>query len=207
MKRRHEKVGAERGTAKTVRFTAVVAKMGTPKVYLPFSDPKNDRTFMRAVKENRVLTIHQEPASRRSDFGTVGFDGEKYASYLIFPKSLTQFANTRVIGIKYNVLGESSFMAGPPPPTRKSPEPKLKNVRIPPAAPPQTRPAHIREELNPRTPPKRVESQPKDFLVRVRVTTEKSVTVRAITKAEAKDKAQAAVENEGDVRVTKVIET
>ena len=44
--------------------------------------------------------------------------------------------------------------------------------------------------------------------MRVRITSvaEKDVTVQAMTKAEAKEKAQAAVESEGEVRVTSVSE-
>ena len=55
-------------SAKSVRFTAVIATAGKPKVYLPLFDPKKDRAFMRAVKENRVLSIRQEPTSKRTDF-------------------------------------------------------------------------------------------------------------------------------------------
>ncbi len=61
-------------TAKQVRFASVVAVAGKPEVYLPLFDPKQDRAFMRALKENRVLSVRQEPTSTRADFGTVGFD-------------------------------------------------------------------------------------------------------------------------------------
>ena len=60
----------------------------------------------------------------------------------------------------------------------------------------------------PKTQQKREEAKPKEFSVRVRVTvvTEKDVNVKAMTKAEAKKKAAAAVRAEGDVRVLGVNE-
>ena len=106
---------AERENAKSVRFTAVVAAAGKPKVYLPFSDPTQDRSFMQAANENRVLTIRQEPTATRADFGTVEYNEEKSATYLIFPKSLAGFSGARVIGIKYDVLEDASFVASPAP--------------------------------------------------------------------------------------------
>lgn len=63
-------------------------------------------------------------------------------------------------------------------------------------------------------PPRRTVSQstapqPKEFRVHVRITTtrEKDVAVQAMTKTEAREKARAAVENEGGVRVTEVSAT
>jgi hypothetical protein len=187
---------------KSVRFTALVARAGKPKVYLPFSDPKHDRSFMHAVKENRVLTIRQEPTATHADFGIVGYDEQKSATYLIFPKSLAAFSDARVIGIKYDVLEDASFVASPAPRLSKEQKQQLKESR---ATTPKLR---VELERKPPAPPKAVEPQPKEFRVRVRVTTvtEKDVTVSAMTKAEAKHKAQAAVESEGDVRAINVTE-
>ena len=55
---------------------------------------------MALVREERVLSLKQEPTGTKKDFGTVGFLQEKYVSYLIFPKPLTPFAGKRVVGIK-----------------------------------------------------------------------------------------------------------
>jgi hypothetical protein len=94
-------------TTRTVRFAALVAAAGQPEVYLPLFDPKQDRKFMRAVREHRVLSIRQEPTSRRADFGMVGFNNEKHTTLLVFPRPLTAFLEARVIGIKYETVAES----------------------------------------------------------------------------------------------------
>lgn len=70
---------------------------------------------MQAAKENRVLTVHQEPTATHADFGAVGFDERKSATYLIFPKSLVAFSDARVVGIKYKVLEDASFVTSPAP--------------------------------------------------------------------------------------------
>src|SRR5687768_9474237 len=93
----------------TVRFTEVVKIAGPPEIYLPLADPKHDRNFMRAVKDQRVLSLKQEPTGTKKDFGTVGFVREKFVSYLIFPKSLARFEGRRVIGIKYDTLHQAEF--------------------------------------------------------------------------------------------------
>jgi hypothetical protein len=192
--------------AKSVRFTVVVANAGKPELYLPLFDPNKDRAFMRAVKEQRVLSIRQEPTSPRSDFGTVGFDEQKYTTLLIFPKPLAAFADARIIGIKYDMVGESRVAAKAPLGSQK---PRPRRVQKPPAAvrsrvSPSPRPVVPK----PPEPPKRVEPQPKGYRVRVRVTTvaEKDLMVQATTKGEAKKKAQGVAQGEGTVRVVSVRE-
>ncbi|HWN94930.1 MAG TPA: hypothetical protein VNT99_07850 [Methylomirabilota bacterium] len=190
----------------TARFTAVVARAGKPKVYLPLFDPKKDRAFMRAVKESRVLSIRQEPTAKSKDFAVVGFDEQHHNTYLVFPKPLTAFKDARVIGIKYDVLGDSSPVTGKAPPSLKLPKTRPEKSRI--TTPASRVPVVAAQREQKPEPPKRVEPQPKEFRVRVRVTTvaEKDVTVKALTKTEAKEKAQAAVENEGAVRAVSVSE-
>ncbi|HMJ64629.1 MAG TPA: hypothetical protein VK615_04695, partial [Candidatus Binatia bacterium] len=74
---------------------------------------------MRAVKEERVVTIKQEPTSKHKDFGIVGFLKERYVTYLIFPKSLRPFSGQRVIGINYDVLSSENVIPfGGPQPVR-----------------------------------------------------------------------------------------
>ncbi|MEO6036231.1 MAG: hypothetical protein ABIQ35_13325, partial [Verrucomicrobiota bacterium] len=91
----------------SIRFSALVKKSGSPRVAVFWTDPKSDRTFSKAIRENRVLTINQENVGSKMDYGTVGFHQEKNASYLVFPKPLSILRNTRVIGIKYEMLARS----------------------------------------------------------------------------------------------------
>jgi hypothetical protein len=65
------------------------------------------------------MTVHQETAGSKSDYGSVGFTGDKSASLLLFPKSLEPFEGKRVVGIKYELL-ESAEPAAPakPKPSR-----------------------------------------------------------------------------------------
>src|SRR6187549_2694464 len=93
--------------ADTVRFSVVLRLSGTPKVYLPLADPKQDKNFMRMVRQHRVLSLKQEPTGTKKDFGTVGFVEEKYVSYLVFPKSLIEFVGKRIVGVKYDTLRQA----------------------------------------------------------------------------------------------------
>ncbi len=193
-------------TAKQVRFASIVAAAGKPEVYLPLLDPKQDQAFMRAAKENRVLSVRQEPTSTRADFGTVGFDEKRFTTLLIFPKPLTDFLDSRIIGIKYDLVAGSRVIPSAAQPSAKWPSERVqKSSRARPERPRSSRSA----EAQPPAPPKRTKPKPKEFLVRVRVTvvTEKDVNVKAMTKAEAKKKAAAALAHEGDVRVLDADET
>ena len=209
--------GAERGiptvrTTKTVRFASVVATAGKPEVYLPLFDPKQDRAFMRAVKEHRVLSLRQEPTSKHTDFGVVGFDERhKHTTLLVFPKPLTKFLDARIVGIKYDVVGESRVAASAAPRGLKIAKPPVAKPSRP-AAPAKRAELRREPEKRPETkrlePPKRVEPQPKEYRVRLRITsvTEKDVTVKAMNKAEAKKAAEHSEESEGNVRAVSVSE-
>jgi len=50
------------------------------------------------------MTIHQPPAGTKTDYGTIGFEKNVSGQVLIFPKSLSSFADKRVIGVKYDLL-------------------------------------------------------------------------------------------------------
>src|SRR6185369_5831242 len=89
---------------KEIRFQQLIKTAGRPTVVTLWTDPKLDRPFMRAVKENRVLTLIQEPTSKRKDFGQTGFHPAPHASYLVFPKSLPP--QSRVVGIKYELIDQ-----------------------------------------------------------------------------------------------------
>ena len=94
----------EAPTSKTARFKDLVAKCGTPEAYTPWIDPKRDPHFQSAWRENRVLTIRQAPGGHTKDFGVVGFRSEHNASYLLFPKPLTEFEGRKIVGIAYEVV-------------------------------------------------------------------------------------------------------
>lgn len=61
---------------------------------------------MKAVKENRVLTVVERPPSKKKDCGIVGFHVQPQASYLVFPKALSAPARTRVVGIRYHLVAQ-----------------------------------------------------------------------------------------------------
>jgi hypothetical protein len=165
---------AQRESAGTVRFSALVQAGGKPKIYLPLSDPKQDRNFMRAVREERVLSLIQKPTGAKKAFGTVGFVSEKHVAYLIFPKPLTAFADRRVVGIKYETVEEADLST-----------PRLAQRSIKPAKP-KPRP------------------RPRKFTATVRVTrtNEIKVSVKALDADEARPKLeQKAKERAGDSQV------
>jgi len=64
---------------------------------------------MQAVRGHRVLTVRQENTGTRKDHGEVGFSADAQTSnlYLVFPKSIQDFAGKRVVGIKYDLLVEA----------------------------------------------------------------------------------------------------
>ena len=87
---------------KTVRFADAVEAAGKPEPYTLWQKPAADRHFQSALKNHRVMTIQKSDSG--TEFGMVGFKQSKAASYLVFPKSLKRFENTRVVGIKWDLL-------------------------------------------------------------------------------------------------------
>jgi hypothetical protein len=87
---------------KTVRFTQIVEKTGKPDVYTLWQKPSQDRHLQSQIKNSRVMTIQRSDSG--SEFGLVGFKERKGASYLVFPKSLKRFENTRVVGINWDLV-------------------------------------------------------------------------------------------------------
>jgi hypothetical protein len=87
---------------KTSRFRAVIEKCGQPQVYTLWQKPKTDRHFQSLLKNNRVMTIR--PTESGTDFGTVGFQTQKGARYLSFPKSLRRFEGERIVGIDWALV-------------------------------------------------------------------------------------------------------
>jgi hypothetical protein len=87
---------------KTIRFTDVVEKAGSPEVYTLWMKPKADRHFQSLIKNHRVMTIQQSDAG--TDFGIPEFCERPGARYLAFPKSLKRFAEKRVVGINWELV-------------------------------------------------------------------------------------------------------
>ncbi|HEX8295803.1 MAG TPA: hypothetical protein VF593_05850 [Chthoniobacteraceae bacterium] len=118
----------------TVRFSQVVAQSGAPEPYTLWTAPEEDGDFQRALKQQRVLSVHQETTGGQKDFGTVGYGGEKGVELLIFPKSVAQFDGRRVIGIKYELLKTAEPAEPKPKPKAAPAELKKKTAEPKPAA-------------------------------------------------------------------------
>ena len=89
---------------KTARFSQVIENCGKPQVYTLWQRPSADRHLSVQIKRNRVMTILKSESG--TDFGIVGLKESKEARYLIFPKSLTRFADKRIIGIDWAFVCE-----------------------------------------------------------------------------------------------------
>lgn len=128
---------------------------------------------MRAVKDNRVLTIRQEPTSKKKDAGQIGFYETPHASYLIFPEPLPKNKEAKVIGVKYELIA-----AAP--------------VKDP------VRPTETKKPLKPNKSVKPAKPAQQTFSVTIRrvATVEAQISIEAKTKAEAEKKALHHVEAE-----------
>jgi len=89
---------------KTARFAEVVQKCGTPAVLTLWQDPKSDKALQRALREQRMMTLHQAITGAKKDFGEVGFMSGTGRSHLVFPRSLKSYEGRRIVGIKYALL-------------------------------------------------------------------------------------------------------
>jgi hypothetical protein len=89
---------------KTIRFSQIVEKCGKPSVHILWQKPGADRHFQMQLKNNRVMTVQKTESG--TDFGIVGFKERKGARYLVFPKSLKQFMDKRVIGFDWTLVCE-----------------------------------------------------------------------------------------------------
>jgi hypothetical protein len=167
--------------AKTVRFSELVNNAGSPEIYLPLADPRRDRDFMRAVNSDRVLSLKQQPTGTRKDFGIVGFLQDRFVSYLVFSKSLANFKNCRVVGIKYDQVRQAALKA---PRNAK----RDRSIRPKPSPKPKPRPKRF------------------DATVRLTKTSEVRVRVRAFDENEARRKAESEARN-GHQQTAPEIET
>jgi len=94
-------------TGATIRFGDLVRGSGRPRVVTLWTDPKKDRSFSKAIRDNRVLTVHTDPASHRKEYGEIGFCREPGAFYLVFPERLPEERKARIVGINYQLAEEA----------------------------------------------------------------------------------------------------
>ena len=110
---------------KKVRFGDLVRTSGRPQIATLWTAPEKDRTFSRALKESRVMTVMEPP--QKTPFGMLGLKEDPHSVFLIFPRALDLTPNTRVIGINYQ-LAEQPELSAPTPaakpqhPTRAEPK-------------------------------------------------------------------------------------
>jgi hypothetical protein len=149
-----------------IRFRELVKTAGTPEPKSLWTDPKHDPDFLRAVKQNRVLTVVQE--SRKKDFGELGYHQHPCALYFVFPKPLPAESG-RVIGIKYE-MAEAGEPADAIPPE------KLKRAA-------KARPGRSREP-----------EKPKTVLKTFQVTFRQLAVLESTLRIEARSKAEASKE-------------
>jgi len=90
---------------KKIRFGDLVRNSGRPQTHTLWTDLKKDTALRQAIKKNQVVTVIQDPTSKRKDFGRIGFHQQLGSSYLIFPRPLPSHDEcSRVIGINYQLL-------------------------------------------------------------------------------------------------------
>jgi len=172
---------------KEIRFSNLVQKSGKPETVTLWAAPQSNSAFMKAVKENRVVTVFQKPTGTKKDFGQIGFHQEKFATYLVFPKPLPKLGDVHVIGIKYELLKaqtENRPLEKERKPTRAYHRSYVHDgVETPPAAPPQ---------------PERKTEPARKFQVKIvrTATVETTVTVEAGSISQAEAKALHAIHDE-----------
>jgi hypothetical protein len=96
---------------KTTRFATIVQAAGAPSVYLLWSPAEKDATFQNAIKQHRVMSVHQETRGTKKDYGVIGFTKDPQAQFLVFPKSIRRFEGTRVVGVDYELLADDTRLA------------------------------------------------------------------------------------------------
>ena len=111
---------------KTVRLSKVLEAAGEPGNHVLLVSPESDKALQQAIRTHRVMTIHQQPFGPKADYGTVGFELRSSSQYLIFPRSISEFAGLRVVGIDYGLLApEGSTKRATRPPTAAGKKPRV----------------------------------------------------------------------------------
>lgn len=157
----------------TVRFSLLVEEAGPPDTATLWTEPADDKGFMKAVREGRVVTLRQQNVGSKKDVGLVGYSKTRHGTYLVFPKPLRRPEGTRVIGIKYNLIQEPQLV---PRPTSAKVKPKRSRDTSPAASSAET----TRPTKSPPTPAKWQVS------LRVQASLTMSIEVEARNKATAR---------------------
>jgi hypothetical protein len=97
-----------KSSGKTVRFTNIVERSGTPHVHTLWLPPEKDPALKRAKAEHRVMTVASPGGGNKTDRGIVGFHPHagKVSQFLIFPKALKRFEGAHVVGIKFDLIAQ-----------------------------------------------------------------------------------------------------
>ena len=166
---------------KTIRFGDLVRNYGRPEPMTLWTDPKHDPRISKAIRENRVLTVHQEPTSKKKDFGEIGFHKIPFAAYFVFPKPLKEDKTARVVGINYQLAEEAEPIGKPVREiTKEQGGRKGRAARPAKKVEPKAEKPEIRKE-----PP----LKSYDVLLRRTATVETTITVKAEEEARAKEMA------------------
>jgi hypothetical protein len=105
---------------RNIRFGELVRASGRPEVLTLWTKPNQDRSFMKAVKANRVLTVFRQRHNKK-DLRQIGFHRGEDALYLVFPRALNTNQQNQVIGINYDLM-EQLPVAPPMAPKRTVPK-------------------------------------------------------------------------------------
>src|SRR3954467_10510186 len=91
---------------KTMRFGDLVRIAGRPHPVTLWVAPEKNDSFSKAIRENKVLTIHSVPGSHKKDFGQIGFHQGEGLIYMVFPRRLPKDPKSRIVGINYQLADE-----------------------------------------------------------------------------------------------------
>lgn len=169
---------------KTTRFGDLVRNSGRPQFVTLWTVPEKDAGVSRAMKDNRVLTVLEEPGER--PHGQLGLHPGPHSMFLIFPRPLELDPQARVVGINY-ALAEQPEVKDPvvvPEPPRKSKPVRPAKHKQP--ALPKAKSVPVRE-FRPEPPPAPPKPTKRTFTVRVR----RIATVEETRHVEAEERAQA----------------
>jgi hypothetical protein len=151
---------------KKIRFGDLVRNSGRPQVLTLWTAPEKDPTVARATKENRVLTVLEEPG--KTPYGRLGLKTDPHAVFLLFPRPLTADHAARIIGINYQLI-EQPEAKHPVTAANLQPKPTKPKPKPTPTRPVKPRPAT------------------RTFTVRVR----RTATLDETRKIEARDQCEA----------------
>jgi hypothetical protein len=62
------------------RFSKIVETVGKLSVHVLWVDPEKDTMLQKAIKANRVMTIHQRPVGTKTDYGNDRIREERFGT-------------------------------------------------------------------------------------------------------------------------------